>query len=69
MITLLLFRLKQALEIPADDPIENLSWYNEEMEEATDGYVSYVLERSRPQKRPALIRLFWSNSVWTTPAG
>ena len=27
------FRLKQALGIPADDPIENLSWYNEEMED------------------------------------
>ena len=25
-------RLKQALGIPAEDVIENLSWYNEEME-------------------------------------
>ena len=38
------FRLKQALEIPADDPIENLSWYNEEMEECASGYAAYVLE-------------------------
>lgn len=32
------FRLKQALGIPADDPIENLSWYNEEMEDCAAGY-------------------------------
>ena len=31
--TLCEYRLKQALGIPAEDPIENLSWYNEEMEE------------------------------------
>ena len=36
--TLCEFRLKQALGIPADDPIENLSWYNEEMEECAQGY-------------------------------
>ena len=38
------FRLKQALEIPADDPIENLSWYNEEMEDCAAGYAAYVSE-------------------------
>ena len=27
------FRLKQTLGIPANDPIENLTWYNEEMED------------------------------------
>ena len=37
-------RLKQALGIPADDPIENLSWYNEEMEECAAGYAAYVVE-------------------------
>ena len=37
------FRLKQALGIPADDPIENLSWYNEEMEDCAAGYHHYVL--------------------------
>ena len=29
--TLCEYRLKQALGIPMEDPIENLSWYNEEM--------------------------------------
>ena len=38
------FRLKQALGIPADNPIENLSWYNEEMEECAAGYAAYVVE-------------------------
>ena len=38
------FRLKQALGIPAENPIENLSWYNEEMEECAAGYAAYVVE-------------------------
>lgn len=38
------FRLKQALGIPAGNPIENLSWYNEEMEECAAGYAAYVVE-------------------------
>ena len=38
------FRLKQALGIPADNPIENLSWYNEEMEDCATGYATYVTE-------------------------
>ena len=38
------FRLKQALGLPADDPIENLSWYNEEMEDCATGYAAYVSE-------------------------
>jgi len=42
--TLCEFRLKQALGIPVDDPIENLSWYNEEMEECAQGYAAYVME-------------------------
>ena len=37
-------RLKQALGIPAEDPIENLSFYNEEMEECAQGYATYILE-------------------------
>ena len=38
------YRLKQALGIPTEDPIENLSWYNEEMEECAAGYAAYVVE-------------------------
>lgn len=42
--TLCEHRLKQALGIPAEDPIENLSWYNEEMEECAAEYAAYVME-------------------------
>lgn len=38
------FRLKQALGLPAEDPIENLSWYNTEMEECAQEYAAYVVE-------------------------
>ena len=30
--------------MPTEDPIENLSWYNEEMEECAAGYAAYVVE-------------------------
>ena len=30
--------------MPTEDPIENLSWYNEEMEECAVGYAAYVVE-------------------------
>ena len=42
--TLCEYRLKQALGIPVEDPIENLSWYNEEMEECAAGYAAYIVE-------------------------
>lgn len=38
------FRLKQALGMVAEDPIENLTFYNAEMEDATESYVAYVME-------------------------
>lgn len=42
--TLCEYRLKTALGIPAENPIENLSYYNEEMEECANGYTAYILE-------------------------
>lgn len=45
------YRLKLALGLPAEDPIENLSWYNEEMEDCAAGYVSYVLEQVETAKQ------------------
>ena len=42
--TLCEFRLKQTLGISAENPIENLSWYNEEMEDCAAGYAAYVTE-------------------------
>lgn len=42
--TLCEIRLKQALGMETEDPIENLTWYNHEMEECAEGYTSYILE-------------------------
>lgn len=42
--TLCEFRLKQALGLPAKNPIEDLGWYNEEMEECAAAYSAYVME-------------------------
>ena len=38
------YKLKKALGLQAEDPTENLTWYNEEMEECASGYASYILE-------------------------
>ena len=38
------YQLKQSLGIPAENPIENLSWYNTEMEDCAAGYAAYVVE-------------------------
>lgn len=45
------FRLKQALGIPAEDPIGNLSWYNTEMEECAQRYAAYVVELLKTAKQ------------------
>lgn len=45
------FRLKQALGIPAESPIENLTWYNEEIKDCAQGYASYVLELLKTAKQ------------------
>lgn len=36
--------LKQALGIPTEDTIENLTWYNSEMEDCAEAYAAYVVE-------------------------
>ncbi len=38
------YQLKQSLGIPAENPIENLTWYNTEMEDCAAGYAAYVME-------------------------
>lgn len=38
------YKLKKVLGIEATDPTENLTWYNEEMNECAEGYASYILE-------------------------
>ena len=44
------YKLKRALGMNAADPTENLSWYNEEMEECANGYASYILEQVEAAK-------------------
>jgi hypothetical protein len=38
------YRLKSAMGMPAENPVENLSHYSEEMEECASGYAAFVLE-------------------------
>ena len=38
------YKLQKALGLKAEDPTENLTWYNEEMEECANGYAAYVME-------------------------
>lgn len=38
------YRLKKLLGIEATDPTENLTWYNEEINECAEDYASYILE-------------------------
>ena len=38
------YKLKKLLGIEATDPTEDLTWYNEEMNECAEGYTSYILE-------------------------
>ena len=42
--TLCEYRLKVALGLPAENPIENLTWYNEDMENCAASYASYIME-------------------------
>lgn len=42
--SLVQYRLEQALGMQTENPIENLSWYNEEMEDCAAGYAAYVVE-------------------------
>ncbi len=37
------YKLKKALGQRAENPTENLTWYNEEMEECASGYAEYVM--------------------------
>ena len=39
------FKLRTALGLEAKDPTEDLTWYNSEMEECANGYVSFVMEQ------------------------
>lgn len=44
------FKLKQALGMEAHDPTEDLSYYNQEMEDCATAYAAYVLEQVEAAK-------------------
>ena len=45
------YKLRKALGFPAEDPTENLTWFNEEMSDCATGYVAYVLEQVEAAKQ------------------
>ena len=45
------YKLKKALGLPAEDPTENLTWYESEMEDCANGYAAYVLELVEDAKK------------------
>lgn len=45
------YKVLKALGRKADDPTENLDYFNEEMDEATDAYAVYVLEQVAEAKK------------------
>ena len=44
------YKLKTALGMEADDPTENLSWFNQEMDDCASGFAAYVLEQVEAAK-------------------
>jgi hypothetical protein len=45
------YKLRKALGMEAEDPTENLTWYNEEMDDCANGYAAYVLEQVEAAKQ------------------
>lgn len=45
------YKLRRALGIQAKDPTENLTWFNEEMDDCATSYVTYVLEQVEAAKQ------------------
>lgn len=49
--TLCEYKLRQVLAMEAEDPTENLAWFNEEMADCATGYATYVLEQVEAAKQ------------------
>ena len=45
------YKLRKALGLQAVDPTEDLTWYNEEMNDCANGYAAYVLEKVEAAKQ------------------
>lgn len=48
------YKLRKALGMEAKDPTEDLTWYNSEMEECANGYVSFVMELVEADDNPQM---------------
>lgn len=42
--TLCEYKLQKALGLEANDPTENLTWFDEEMEDCANGYAAFIME-------------------------
>ena len=49
--TLCEYKLRRALGMEAEDPTENLTWFNEEMADCATGYATYVFEQVEAAKQ------------------
>lgn len=45
------YKLRKALGLPTEDPTENLTWFNEEMNDCATGYAAHVLEQVEAAKQ------------------
>jgi len=45
------YKLRKALGLPAEDPTENLTWLNEEMNDCANSYAAYILEQVEAAKQ------------------
>jgi len=45
------YKLRQALGMEAKDPTENLTWFNEDMDDCASGYAAYILEQVEAAKQ------------------
>lgn len=45
------YKLRKALGLEAEDPTENLTWFNAEMDDCANGYAAYVLEQVEAAKQ------------------
>ena len=45
------YKLRKALGMDATDPTESLSWFSEEMDDCTTGYVNYIMEQVESAKQ------------------
>ncbi len=45
------YKLRQALGLEAEDPTENLTWFNEEMADCASSYAAYILEQVEAAKQ------------------